>query len=212
MSNSARSGQSRGEMGPSSLMGSPAPPKALLSDKYVVGEELGRGAFGQVTAQQQHLSLHPCFTSQEVGLLAPSPCPKASGAQQNSLGFTDQVLGTLMEIISLAMLRRARRTHARATVLSRPTPVQGMRDQTAVTDAHSLPRQVFKGTDTHTGALVAIKQLSLAGIPADNLQGIMGEIDLLKNLNHRNIVKYIGSHTCMHAPHHRSECKSRALP
>ena len=41
---------------------------------------------------------------------------------------------------------------------------------------------------------MAIKQLSLAGIPADNLAGIMGEIDLLKNLNHRNIVKYIGAH------------------
>ena len=53
--------------------------------------------------------------------------------------------------------------------------------------------QVFKGTDTTTGDLVAIKQLSLAGIPADNLAGIMGEIDLLRNLNHRNIVKYIGA-------------------
>ena len=39
---------------------------------------------------------------------------------------------------------------------------------------------------------MAIKQMSLAGIPPDNLAGIMGEIDLLKNLNHRNIVKYIG--------------------
>ena len=52
--------------------------------------------------------------------------------------------------------------------------------------------QVFKGTDMQTGALVAIKQMSLAGIPPDNLAGIMGEIDLLRNLNHRNIVKYIG--------------------
>ncbi len=55
--------------------------------------------------------------------------------------------------------------------------------------------QVFKGTDTHTGELVAIKQLSLAGIPAENLAGIMGEIDLLRALNHRNIVKYIGART-----------------
>ncbi|CAL8466918.1 g6454 [Coccomyxa elongata] len=53
--------------------------------------------------------------------------------------------------------------------------------------------QVFKGTDVRTGELVAIKQMSLSGISQDNLQGIMGEIDLLKNLNHRNIVKYVGS-------------------
>ena len=57
----------------------------------------------------------------------------------------------------------------------------------------SCPRQVFKGTDVRTGELVAIKQMSLSGISQDNLQGIMGEIDLLKNLNHRNIVKYVGS-------------------
>lgn len=44
-----------------------------------------------------------------------------------------------------------------------------------------------------TGELVAIKQMSLSGISQDNLQGIMGEIELLKNLNHRNIVKYVGS-------------------
>ena len=40
--------ESRDLGGPSpSALGSAAP-KALLSDKYVVGEELGRGAFGQV--------------------------------------------------------------------------------------------------------------------------------------------------------------------
>ena len=40
---------------------------------------------------------------------------------------------------------------------------------------------------------MAIKQLALSGIPAENLQSVMGEIELLKNLNHQNIVKYIGS-------------------
>ena len=53
--------------------------------------------------------------------------------------------------------------------------------------------QVFKGVDSRTGACVAIKQLSLDGISNDNLASIQGEIDLLKNLNHKNIVKYIGS-------------------
>jgi serine/threonine protein kinase len=53
--------------------------------------------------------------------------------------------------------------------------------------------QVFKGIDTRTGDCVAIKQLSLSGISAGNLQSIMLEIELLKNLNHKNIVKYVGS-------------------
>ena len=53
--------------------------------------------------------------------------------------------------------------------------------------------QVFKATDTQTGNIVAIKQMSLSGITSDNLQAIVGEIDLLKNLRHKNIVKYIGS-------------------
>ncbi|GFR52579.1 hypothetical protein Agub_g15172 [Astrephomene gubernaculifera] len=53
--------------------------------------------------------------------------------------------------------------------------------------------QVYKGIDYTNGDTVAIKQISLAGIPSDNLQSVMGEIDLLKTLNHKNIVKYIGS-------------------
>ena len=53
--------------------------------------------------------------------------------------------------------------------------------------------QVYKGLDTRTGDTVAIKQMSLSGISQENLQSVMGEIDLLKNLNHKNIVKYLGS-------------------
>lgn len=53
--------------------------------------------------------------------------------------------------------------------------------------------QVYKGLDTRTGDTVAIKQMSLSGISQENLQSVMGEIELLKNLNHKNIVKYLGS-------------------
>lgn len=53
--------------------------------------------------------------------------------------------------------------------------------------------QVYKGIDLTSGEAVAIKQISLAGISQDNLQGVMGEIELLKTLNHKNIVKYLGS-------------------
>ena len=54
--------------------------------------------------------------------------------------------------------------------------------------------QVFKGTDVRSGGVVAIKQISLAGMSSATLEDTMTEIDLLKNLNHRNIVKYIGSY------------------
>jgi serine/threonine protein kinase len=47
--------------------------------------------------------------------------------------------------------------------------------------------------DANTGDVVAIKQISLSGVSQENLQSVMGEIDLLKTLNHKNIVKYIGS-------------------
>ncbi|GIL49282.1 hypothetical protein Vafri_5411 [Volvox africanus] len=53
--------------------------------------------------------------------------------------------------------------------------------------------QVYRGMDSMSGDIVAIKQISLAGVPSDSLQTVMGEIDLLKTLNHKNIVKYIGS-------------------
>ncbi len=39
--------------------------------------------------------------------------------------------------------------------------------------------------DCQTGEPVAIKQVPLSGIASDNLQSVMGEIDLLKTLQHR---------------------------
>eukprot|EP00898_Chlorokybus_atmophyticus_P008952 jgi/Chlat1/9058/Chrsp94S08315 len=56
--------------------------------------------------------------------------------------------------------------------------------------------KVYKGTNTHDGSIVAIKQVSLENVKQSDLAGIMVEIDLLKasNLNHKNIVKYLGSY------------------
>ncbi|KAJ7540029.1 hypothetical protein O6H91_11G119200 [Diphasiastrum complanatum] len=53
--------------------------------------------------------------------------------------------------------------------------------------------RVYKSLDLENGDFVAIKQVSLENIPAEDLASIMLEIDLLKNLNHKNIVKYQGS-------------------
>ncbi|KAK3067390.1 Protein kinase of the Mitotic Exit Network [Teratosphaeriaceae sp. CCFEE 6253] len=51
---------------------------------------------------------------------------------------------------------------------------------------------VYRALNWSTGETVAIKQVSLAHLPRGDLTVIMQEIDLLKNLNHRNIVKYHG--------------------
>ncbi|XP_074582560.1 MAP3K epsilon protein kinase 1-like isoform X1 [Curcuma longa] len=53
--------------------------------------------------------------------------------------------------------------------------------------------RVYKGLDLENGDFVAIKQVSLENIPQEDLNVIMQEIDLLKNLNHKNIVTYLGS-------------------
>ncbi|GMH12499.1 hypothetical protein Nepgr_014340 [Nepenthes gracilis] len=53
--------------------------------------------------------------------------------------------------------------------------------------------RVYKGLDLANGDFVAIKQVSLENIAQEDLNIIMQEIDLLKNLNHKNIVKYLGS-------------------
>ncbi|KAL9244242.1 hypothetical protein vseg_018039 [Gypsophila vaccaria] len=55
--------------------------------------------------------------------------------------------------------------------------------------------RVYKGLNLENGDFVAIKQVSLKNITQDNLKIIMQEIDLLKILNHKNIVKYLGSLT-----------------
>jgi serine/threonine protein kinase len=52
---------------------------------------------------------------------------------------------------------------------------------------------VYKGIDQSTGGVVAIKEISLEGMSADDLEGLQTEIDLLKGLNHRNVVQYLGT-------------------
>ncbi|KAK8858460.1 hypothetical protein IAR55_002687 [Kwoniella newhampshirensis] len=51
---------------------------------------------------------------------------------------------------------------------------------------------VYRALNFLTGETVAIKSISLLSLPPSSLPDIMSEIDLLKNLNHSNIVKYKG--------------------
>ena len=51
---------------------------------------------------------------------------------------------------------------------------------------------VFRALNMGTGETVAVKQVKLADLPKSELQVITLEIDLLKNLDHPNIVKYRG--------------------
>ncbi|KAL4249212.1 non-specific serine/threonine protein kinase [Abortiporus biennis] len=52
--------------------------------------------------------------------------------------------------------------------------------------------QVYRALNWATGETVAIKEIQLSNIPKSEIGQIMSEIDLLKNLNHPNIVKYKG--------------------
>ncbi|KAI9653493.1 MAG: hypothetical protein M1829_001286 [Trizodia sp. TS-e1964] len=51
---------------------------------------------------------------------------------------------------------------------------------------------VYRALNWGTGETVAVKQVKLVDLPKSELAVIMLEIDLLKNLNHPNIVKYHG--------------------
>ncbi|KAJ7572185.1 kinase-like domain-containing protein [Mycena floridula] len=52
--------------------------------------------------------------------------------------------------------------------------------------------QVYRALNWATGETVAVKEIQLGNIPKGEIGEIMSEIDLLKNLNHPNIVKYKG--------------------
>lgn len=52
---------------------------------------------------------------------------------------------------------------------------------------------VYRALNWGTGETVAIKQIKMENLGAAELKNITLEIDLLKNLNHANIVKYHGS-------------------
>jgi len=51
--------------------------------------------------------------------------------------------------------------------------------------------RVYKGMN-QTGSFVAIKEVALNNITKEQIAPIQKEINLLKKLNHPNIVKYIG--------------------
>lgn len=51
---------------------------------------------------------------------------------------------------------------------------------------------VYKAFNWGTGEAVAVKKIKLGDLPKSELRMIEAEIDLLKNLNHDNIVKYLG--------------------
>jgi len=55
--------------------------------------------------------------------------------------------------------------------------------------------KVYKGLNEHTGELLAVKQLYLADTDESDVEGIQEEINVICNLNHPNIVNYLGTTT-----------------
>eukprot|EP01062_Namystynia_karyoxenos_P027661 TRINITY_DN21171_c0_g1_i1.p1 TRINITY_DN21171_c0_g1~~TRINITY_DN21171_c0_g1_i1.p1 ORF type:complete len:993 (+),score=252.66 TRINITY_DN21171_c0_g1_i1:141-3119(+) len=54
--------------------------------------------------------------------------------------------------------------------------------------------RVYQGLHPETGQFVAVKQIKSQGVPAKDRDKIKMEIDLLRDLDHPNIVKYLGSY------------------
>lgn len=52
---------------------------------------------------------------------------------------------------------------------------------------------VYRGLNVASGKTVAIKRVALVGIPREDLDSIEGEISLLQNLSHANIIRYLDS-------------------
>lgn len=86
-------------------------------------------------------------------------------------------------------------------VTSSPCPSPSVRPPKLLGDKYRIGEElgrgayghVYLGLDTRTGEHVAIKALSLERLSADSLASIASEVELLQNLNHKNIVKYLGS-------------------
>jgi len=58
--------------------------------------------------------------------------------------------------------------------------------------------KVYRGLDTQTGQHVAVKQVSLERLKPADISSIMTEVELLKSLNHENVVRYLGSFQTRH--------------
>lgn len=79
------------------------------------------------------------------------------------------------------------------TVQRTAKDVQGLKDyQLGQCLGRGAFGSVYCALNWSTGESVAIKQVRLSDMPKTELNVIMQEIDLLKNLNHPNIVKYHG--------------------
>lgn len=53
---------------------------------------------------------------------------------------------------------------------------------------------MYKALNNSTGQTVAIKRVSLDGMDEKEAKNVMGEVELLKRLDHPSIVKYMGMH------------------
>eukprot|EP00026_Physarum_polycephalum_P013127 Phypoly_transcript_13499.p1 GENE.Phypoly_transcript_13499~~Phypoly_transcript_13499.p1 ORF type:complete len:187 (+),score=17.56 Phypoly_transcript_13499:35-595(+) len=59
---------------------------------------------------------------------------------------------------------------------------------------HGAFGKVYRALNVETGDFIAIKQIEKAVIQAEHLPGVLRECELLRTLNHPNIVTFIDSH------------------
>ncbi|KAK0363681.1 Protein kinase of the Mitotic Exit Network [Friedmanniomyces endolithicus] len=126
--------------------------------------------------------------------------PRGSSDKENSSGGkvaggggSKVIRGPSRRQSSASVMAREKQPSKDGTAQRNAKEVEGLKDfQLGDCLGRGAFGSVYRALNWSTGETVAIKQVSLSHLPRGDLTVIMQEIDLLKNLNHPNIVKYHG--------------------
>ena len=155
--------------------------RQMLSDRYALGEELGRGAFGQVFKGMDTRSGEAVAIKQMCGLFtALHPYTLKQAGEGVGTVESHPTMCTACVPAQFHLPNMSHHTRARLLCMHFICSVRS-------TELTPYSRAMLK-MDPASCCLRA-----LGGIPPETLAAIMGEIELLRNLHHPNIVEYIGS-------------------
>lgn len=129
------------------------------------------------------------------------PAPASRAQLGGILSAPSHLDGGIQKLHSQSPLRMSSRgtaTSARDASLFPSVPQQGhpsrsIRWKKAEVIGKGAFGVVFLGLDVDTGGLLAVKQMAIEEVSARELSNLENEINLLKTLEHPNIVRYFGT-------------------